>query len=706
MGKIVVSKGQVLHGRDDSVSTLEILLKGSISITDGEDITLQAEQGTILGAFHPAGASYGYNYTASEDSILFAYDYSCEDDLVSTIKANPAIAPVMVSANMNVLNGFLDILSSFYEDGCALCLNLKADYEEYRDICAKLMVSPESYDSVVSLAAPEQPKMLSSWQSALCRACLEQDEFLRKSYYPADITFCVSGLMHGALIMQAVQQQLEQITAYLLNTKESTDAFVKEYYTQKAKLDHAERQEATEAGSGKLPAIRNALNTILAFAGIDREMSEAFKKDLKNFMQAPNQKEKSAEMRQLRHSIAEKFYFIYEEAFYKSRELAEIPIEVKMFFLFGFVDEELAGTANTAALYKYALLWENDPDDRVLSVYDWLGKIYNGEVLPSKNQMDTDWPDYLKEQVRVSSMTQEQADALLDDRRAMVHFELENMIASANPITHGSIYSFVPVFYAGMVVKPLESSFASPRRVREAVDRVRDIDFGCFYRQTFVSYPELQINRFDYNVEILPYVILMPNYGNRGIMWQEIEGRRRATPAHMVMSIFHTAELDETIVKMCAQFRWEMCRRIQGVYYNDVTEPSLTAEYGSYLQFYRKNRELSSEKKESLKLFLQKQRNNYKNVFVAEYEMYINNESSGLPRLNKVARDILFRYCTFSAKYREMLAAKPQYQPLMERWSIRQEAKRRSLDIFTRKILSTTDSLPPEVQSELTFLSL
>ena len=198
----------------------------------------------------------------------------------------------------------------------------------------------------------------------------------------------------------------------------------------------------------------------------------------------------------------------------------------------------------------------------------------------------------------------------------------------------------------------------------------------------------------------------MPNCGNRGLMWQEIEGRRRATPAHMVLSIFHTADMDETIVKMCAQFRWEMCRRVQGVYYNDVTEPSLTAEYGSYLQFYRKNRDLSSEKKESLKLFLQKQHNNYKNVFVAEYEMYINNEAFGLPRLNKVARDILFRYCTFSTKYRDAMAAKPQYQPLMERWSIRQEAKKRSLDIFTRKILSTTTSLPPEVESEMTFLNL
>ena len=706
MGKITVSKGQVLHRKDDSVSTLEILLRGSISISDGADITLQADQGTILGAFHPAGEPYHYDYTASEDSILFAYDYTCEDDLVTTVQSNPAISPVMASANMAVLNRFLDILSSFYEDGCALYLNLKADYEDYRDICAKLMIPPEQYDSIVSLVSPEQPGMLSGWQSDLCRACAEQEEFLRKSYYTADISFCISALMQSAGMMQDIQEQIGQVTDYILATKESTDAFVKEYYTQKAKLDHAKRQEATEAGSGNIPSIQNAMNTILAFAGVDREVAEAFKKDVQAFMQVPNQKEKSAEMKQLRHSIAERFYFIYEEAFYKSREVAEIPIEVRMFFLFGFVDEELAGTANTAALYKYALLWEDDPDGRVLSVYDWLCKIYNGEVLPSKNQLDTDWPDYLKDQVRVSAMTQEQADSLLDDRKAMVHFELSNMVTSASAITHGSIYSFVPVFYAGAVVKPLETCFASPKRVRDAIDRVRDIDFGCFYRPTFVSYPELQINRFDYNVEILPYIILMPNCGNRGLMWQEIEGRRRATPAHMVLSIFHTADMDETIVKMCAQFRWEMCRRVQGVYYNDVTEPSLTAEYGSYLQFYRKNRDLSSEKKESLKLFLQKQHNNYKNVFVAEYEMYINNEAFGLPRLNKVARDILFRYCTFSTKYRDAMAAKPQYQPLMERWSIRQEAKKRSLDIFTRKILSTTTSLPPEVESEMTFLNL
>lgn len=37
-------------------------------------------------------------------------------------------------------------------------------------------------------------------------------------------------------MMQDIQEQIGQVTDYILATKESTDAFVKEYYTQKAKL--------------------------------------------------------------------------------------------------------------------------------------------------------------------------------------------------------------------------------------------------------------------------------------------------------------------------------------------------------------------------------------------------------------------------------------------------------------------------------------
>lgn len=706
MEKVNIEKGHVLHRKDEPVETVEIILKGGVCLTNGHDITLQAGQGTILGAFHQAGEPYQYDYAASEDSTLIVYDYGSEDDLIAIIKTNEVIAPVMASANMALLNGCLDTLLSFHEDGCELYEELKSAYEDYRNICVQLGITPERYDAVESLTLPEAPEMVSGWQAELCRAYVKQDELLRKSYYTADINFCVGTILQAAQLLQNIQQQMEQVEAYIQETKAKTDEFSREYHMQKAKLDGTSREEAIASGSGDIPAIQNAMDTILAFAAADPEVSEAFRRDIGRFMQAPNQREKSAEMRELRSAIARNFYAIYEAAFYKSREVADIPAEVKMFFLFGFVDENLAGAVNTAALYKHALLWEDDPSGNVLSVYDWLGKIYNGEVLPSKNELDVDWPEYLKEQVRTAAMKQAQADELLQDRKAMVHFELHNMISAANAMTHGSIYSFIPAFSASAVVRPIESCFVSPQRVHEAMDKLRAIDFGCFYRPAFVSYPKLNINRFDYNVEILPYVILMPNFGNRGALWQDIEGRIRKTPAHMVLSVFHAADLDNTIVKMSAQFRWEMCKRIQGAHYSDISDPSLTAEYINYLQFYKKNRNLTGDKKDALKIFLQKMHNNYKNVFVAEYEMYIENEAMGQSRLNKVAREILFRYCTLSEKYRQSLATNVQYQQLIERWNVKQEARQHTMDFLVRKVLTMTEELPEEVKIEMDFLKL
>jgi len=389
-------------------------------------------------------------------------------------------------------------------------------------------------------------------------------------------------------------------------------------------------------------------------------------------------------------------------------EFPTIPAEVRMFFLFGFMDEGLAGAANTETLYRAAVSWEENPEGRILPVYDWLTRIYRGTAIPSKNEFDNDWSEYLREEVRTASITQQKADELLNDRRAMVQFEIQNMFKSANRITNGRMASFVPVFTAQDVVRPLDKCFAGPDQVQAAFDKVTEIDFGCFYRPVLTEFPDLKITHFVYNTEIKPYLILMPNFGSRGLMWQEIEGVKRTTPAHMVLSIFHSEDLEETIIRMCAQFRWEMCRRLQGVRYTDITELSLTSEYMKYLQFYKKNANLSSEMKERVKVALQKARNDYKGVFVAEYEKYIQNEAVGLPRLNKVAREILFRYCTLSKKFRKALASNPQFQPLMARWRVTQEAKAHSLDLLVRKVrrMKPEEELPKEIAEEVTFLKL
>ena len=462
MGKIEISKGQVFHHKGDTVETLSIILKGSFTIRHSDDISLTVGNGTILGAFHPSGSKYDYDYVAAEDSTLFEYAYNSDDDLAAAIKATPAIAPVMVSASIKKLNRMLDTLFALYDESRNLCRDLKAYYNDYMDVCSQLMMMPNKYEEVTSLVPPEKPYLLSGWQIDLCRTCLEKDELLRKSCYSADINFCIGTIMLASQLAQAIQPQIDMMDDFIFKTTEATHDFLKEYHTQKAKVDEAKRREAMEAGSGNLPQIKNALNTILAYAGIAREEAEAFTRDIKHFMKCPDKTEKSDEMRRLRMDITRRFYSIYESAFFNSIEDPHLPAEVKMFFLFGFVDEELAGAENTALLYKYSLLWEDDPQGRIMPVYDWLKKIYRGEVPPSKNEFDNDWPDHLKEEVRQGSMKQAQADALLDDPKAMTSFELNNMITSANRMTYGSIFSFIPAFYAETVTRPWKTAWPAP----------------------------------------------------------------------------------------------------------------------------------------------------------------------------------------------------------------------------------------------------
>ena len=174
----------------------------------------------------------------------------------------------------------------------------------------------------------------------------------------------------------------------------------------------------------------------------------------------------------------------------------------------------------------------------------------------------------------------------------------------------------------------------------------------------------------------------------------------------MVVSILHSEDLFDTFIKMCAQFRWEMCKRIQGVHYSDISEPSLTSEYCNYLQFYKKNSSLSADMKEKVKTALKRNSNSYSNVFASEYEMFLKAESEGLPRLNKVSREILFKYCTFSQAYRDKLLINPQYKPLIERWLVGRDDRARTLELFSRRILTQTKELPEEVQIEAEYLKL
>ena len=317
-----------------------------------------------------------------------------------------------------------------------------------------------------------------------------------------------------------------------------------------------------------------------------------------------------------------------------------------------------------------------------------------------------DFTGYLQEQKRNGKITAEEVTKLLHDNTAKVMYELENVFPSVNKVSFGRISTFCPVFAEHHVIKSLDSALVSEEKIEDIITNIRKKDFGAYYRETLYSNPDQGVAREFINVEVLPDVILTPNVGTRGIMWQEIEGKRRTTPARMMMSVFQLEDLALIFIRLTAEFRWEMCKRIQGARWNDVSERSLTSEYFDYIQFYRKNNDLSTEAKDKIKTDLIRAKNSFKEMFVMDYTQWILFESNGAPRLNRVARAILFNYCPFAKEVREKLKANPMYKEIVERYEVHTGQKKHRLDNLCQKLRTLGKPIPKEIEREAEYLNM
>ncbi len=206
--------------------------------------------------------------------------------------------------------------------------------------------------------------------------------------------------------------------------------------------------------------------------------------------------------------------------------------------------------------------------------------------------------------------------------------------------------------------------------------------------------------------EVLPDIILMPNAGTRAMMWQETAGVKRDTSARFMFPIFTAVDVDDMMMEIVGKYRWEICRKIQGVHWNDIRERSLTSEYCDYIQFYRKNHELSADAKEKIKSALLRGRNNYREVFVKDYQNWIKYESKGSYRLNKVAREILVTYCPFAKGIREELRANPMYQNSISRFDLQPAQKVQRLQGLYDKYQKAGGKITQELQDNMDYYEL
>lgn len=701
MGLLKLEKGQILHkAGEDEVSSLEVIVKGRIKIYDATS-SMEAGVGNFIGLAENPGKNYIYSYEAIEETSVYFYPYESLDDIPLVVKGNPKIAPILASQTAESAAVVAAIYEKEFDDANREYEQIMADYADYPSLCIKVGEAPKMFPELDEIIPPEKSPNVPDWALEFVNSLKEHDAEAKKGFYPISVEIAAGMVMTTFTIIRQISNEVQALGAYRKILKRKAGAFISTMKMIRAKLSDMEKAETGDTGN---VTIVNALSTILSYSDVTSDISAKFEDEINRFKSFDNRYDSSDEARALRRSISTSFYDVYTAAFLKSVTDSDIPIELRMFFMFGFVDEELAGEKNTEILYNMAKAYVPDPEGNVLTMYEWLLKIYNLEADPSKNEFDQDWPAYLRDQKMNGNINDAQLEAMMNHQKSRLDFEIKNLFALGNRMTFGRVSSFVPVFDQQNVLRPLDMAYLTSPKVNGYFDMIRSIDYSVFCRQALYSNPEAGITQLFYSEDITPYMILLPNVGSRASLWQEIDGKNRRTKARMLISIFNTENTEECMIRLFGEFRWEMCKTEQGVHWNDVTDPSLTSMYCDYLQFYKKNSALSSEVKEKLRTDLKKFSNNYKNVFIADYLAYIKYEANSSPRLNKVAREILFTFCPFSRELREKIGDNPQYTELINHYNARIGNQAKPITNLVNKLRKEEIEVPEVVIKQLEHL--
>ena len=139
------------------------------------------------------------------------------------------------------------------------------------------------------------------------------------------------------------------------------------------------------------------------------------------------------------------------------------------------------------------------------------------------------------------------------------------MFTSGNRVTYGRVTTFCPVLMEEDFINTVEKMAVTAEKIADAINKVRCVDYSALYHDVMFSDPDRGINQEWIKKEILPDVILMPNAGTRTLMWQETSGAKIDTPARFLFPIFSAVDLDDQMVECIGRYRWEICRRVQGV---------------------------------------------------------------------------------------------------------------------------------------------
>ncbi len=757
MANTLLENGKKIYASGQPMNTLLLITRGKVRV-DFPGGSYKLVKGDVIGICEISSEVHFLSYTATEDVEVMIIPYTGMTALDVSIQKNPTMARLFILSFFRQINVLMN-QEALSETNCTgLYRKLTEDYEKYTNLCERYRLQARNLDDLDEAGAYMDEEAPDNWLISYYAGLNHIYSGENFGFLVQEPGVSIGILRKGALDFRKTYSLLDEqyqyrtrIMSYYFSPSGSDlfNLYTSLYYKLGPNNEDAEQlykdirqmisdaekdsqfctesiqarilgfreniallqvsddlKEGTpEANSASLSELTGSMDTILDYSELDDTFRTAFVKYIHALQCLEDINSTDDDCALLRRKITGDFYTLYSAIFKKALlSVDEPPMPVKMFLYFGYVDEELAGRANSVILYNIANEIVNTAQFGVYTLYDWLLSIFQGLKEPSRNEFDEDYGEYIRKQNAKSGLTDAQIEELINDPMGKVEYELQNMFPSVNKISFGRVTTFCPVFAKDNVLKSLESSYVTTARLSKALEAIRNIDYSAFYRESY-DYDHMNIMGKELiHVEYLPDIILTPNVGTRGAMWQEIEGKKRNSPCRMVLSIFHLEDVTTTIIRLTGEFRWELCKRVQGGRWNDVTERSLTSEYFDYIQFYKKNPDLTNEAKEKVRTSLQRAKNSFKEMFVRDYIIWVLFEGTGSPRLNKVSRKILFTYCPFPAGLNASLEQNPIYGELLSRKKIVDGQRVHRLKSFLQKLRVSGSTVPPTLEAEIRFI--
>jgi len=750
-------EGTIIYSKGDPLKHLALIAEGEVEGTFVGHTFLFGKM-DVLGLSDLMSDIYTHTYTAISDVTLHPFPYEGVSTLDSMMKKNADIAYMMVSSMCRQITELLQYKSRLKHEAEGAFDMINDLYSEYSRVCKSLASTPKKLPGFEDLAPFSGHDPVEDWvqsfyeeisflkppthkaffhsnpgiEAGFLRRCADDVAQITSScrmYYEyiniissfllnesgLDLFSMISDLHMSTMRISGADSAVEALMGPLTETLSDMTGVNPSYYQSRMdaywdtledkRASHEESDTPTVSVSSESvsPELLDSLKTILTFSECDDETAEKFTDCINRYIDTPDRADSENDVPELRREITKLFYVIFRQVFLKTLNGVAPPTVVKMFLNFGFVDPTLAGFENAKYLYSIADSYKGDPENGIYTVSEWLTAIYNMQRDPSLSEFDMDWPSYLRDLKNQKQIDVAEEKRLLASKEDRLQYEMDNAFPVVNRVTFGNPSRFCPVYSSHNLLRSPEDTIVTADKVRAIINDIRELDFSAFYRETGFTDQKLGITAESINIEILPNIILMPNCGLRGSMWQEIEGRLRTTPARMFLPIFLEGDLRTIVTRLVGEFRWELCRRIQGSRWNDLSDPSLTSYFCDYLQFYMNNRSIAMQTMTEIRNELSAARNSYKTVFVNNYVLWLQNESKGMARLNSIALGILMTFCPFNAEVRESLAKNMRYNEALTRFNTKRQKRAQRLNLLLKKLQQQGKGVPKELLDEFEY---